>query len=95
MALRAAGRLSDRIRMRPVLGAGMSVRLMHGGGFVEYSRRVDWNRLKELVEGIGRKRRRMFLFDVGGKVQSSSEAGLSRLIEPSRFKPNQASSLPL
>ncbi len=35
MAFRAAGRFRDKMRIRPVLGAGRSVRLMHGVGLVE------------------------------------------------------------
>jgi hypothetical protein len=35
MAFRAAGLLRERMRIRPVLGAGRSVRLMHGADSVE------------------------------------------------------------
>jgi hypothetical protein len=55
MAFLAAGRLRDRMRMRPVLGAGRSVRLIHGRRSVEYNLMADLRSAEEILRGIGRR----------------------------------------
>lgn len=56
IAFLAAGRLRLRMRIRPVFGAGRSVRFIHGACFVEYSRIAEFRRIEDLVRGIGCKR---------------------------------------
>lgn len=63
MAFRAEGRASERMRIRPVEGAGMSVMVIREGeGVVEYGRRRSLGR----VEGRRRIGRRILGFVVVG-----------------------------
>jgi hypothetical protein len=57
MALRAAGRLSDRIRMLPECGAGTFVTLIAGIGALEYAHRCIGRRSSRW---LGRRKRGMF-----------------------------------
>lgn len=55
MALRAAGRLNDSMRMLPECGAGTLVTFMTGDGAVEYAQRCIWrvySRKAGLMRGI-------------------------------------------